>query len=76
MKDKLYIPKKYICKQCGEEFESTKVGSKFCSNKCRSKWRREQGLDNEERECVVCGNKFKINKYKKRKTWSRSCSCK
>lgn len=74
MKDKLYITKKYKCKQCGKEFESTMTESKFCSNNCKSKWRREQGFDNEKRVCEHCGKEFTINKYSKTRTCSRKCA--
>ena len=74
MKDKLYVEKEYKCKQCGKKFTSTMTESKFCSNKCKSKWRREQGLDNEERTCEMCGTKFTINKYSKTKCCSRKCA--
>ena len=73
MKNKLYILKDFKCLQCGKDFKSTKAGSKFCCNACKSKWRREKGLDCEERVCVVCGKKYNINKYSKNKTCSRKC---
>lgn len=76
MKEKLYIEKEYTCKQCGAKFKSTKSGSKFCSNKCKSKWRRDNGLDNETRICCICGKEFTINKYYKTKTCSMSCRIK
>ena len=76
MKDKLYIKKEFVCKQCGKKFESTKVGSKFCCNNCKSKWRREQGFDNETRKCECCGKEFIVNKYSKTKTCSRECAAK
>lgn len=74
-KDKLHAKREFTCEQCGRKFESQNNGvNRFCSNKCKSKWRRENGLDDVERECVYCGRKFKINKYRKTKTCSRSCS--
>ena len=41
------IPKRtYVCKQCGCEWQSQPMGPhKFCSNKCKSAWRRESGVD-------------------------------
>ena len=51
---------------CGEEFESTQANTKFCSNNCKSKYRRMEGTDNVEAECVVCGKKFVKNKYSKK----------
>jgi hypothetical protein len=29
---------KYICRQCGKEFENKKLNKKFCSNKCYHEW--------------------------------------
>ncbi len=75
MKDKLHKEKEFICEQCGDKFSKQNTGvNRFCSNKCKSKWRRDNGLDKEERECVVCGNVFTTNKYRKRKTCSRRCA--
>ena len=61
-----------ICEQCGAEFQGTK-NSRFCSNKCKSKWRRGQGLDEVTRICAQCGRTFKSNKYKKQKYCSTEC---
>lgn len=74
-KDKLYKTFKFQCKNCGKEFEGH-YGSKFCSNKCKSAYRRKHRLDDVERTCVVCGKKFKTNKYKPAKTCSRRCAVK
>lgn len=76
MKDKLYVKREFTCKQCGKKFTSTYHLSKFCSNKCKSKWRRENGLDDETRECCICGKKFTVNKYSKAKTCGRECAAK
>ena len=40
---------KHICKQCGEEFESTSKVQDLCSAKCRIKHRRETAV------CEYCG---------------------
>ena len=72
-----WIKRKVIkkCEQCGSEFETIDNGkSKFCSNKCKAKWRRESGIDDEIRTCKLCGGEFTINKYSKAKYCSRSCS--
>lgn len=74
-KDKLYKTFKFSCLNCGKEFEGH-YGSKFCSNKCKSAYRRKRHLDDVERICVVCGKSFKANKYSKTKTCSRSCAAK
>ena len=64
-----------ICEMCGKEYETQYHGNnKFCSNACRSKWRRKSGLDNVTRVCVICGKEFLTNKFKKVRYCSRSCA--
>ena len=65
---------KKVCRCCGKEFYDNGFnGASFCSNKCKSKWRRDAGLDNEKRICIICGKEFTVNKYSKIKTCSASC---
>lgn len=67
---------KKTCEECGEEYEvnySNASVSRFCSNKCKSRWRRRSGLDNVERICVKCGNTYLVNKYSTGKI-CRRCS--
>ena len=67
--------KKYTCEMCNKEFERNSINpSKFCSGKCKSAWRRKQGLDNEERVCKICNSTFITNKYSKALTCSNSCA--
>lgn len=73
MKDKLHKPREYTCLNCGKTFISTKVGSKFCCNNCKSKNRRKMGFDNITRVCAFCGKEFVCNKYSKRRFCSISC---
>lgn len=60
---------KYICTYCKSEFETKNIyptdSNRFCSNKCKSAFRRASGVDNEERICEYCGEKYIINKYRK-----------
>jgi len=64
-----------VCKNCGDQFMAKKFGRHiFCSNKCKSKHRRENKFDEEIRICTVCGKEFKANKYKEKSTCSRSCA--
>jgi hypothetical protein len=72
-------PSSHVCDQCGKGFELKiiqKSGVRFCSNNCKSAWRRAAGLDNVDRTCVECGASFTVNKYMKTPTCSRSCGVK
>jgi len=65
-----------VCKLCGKEYEAVNNGnSKFCSIKCRAKYRRDSGVDDVERMCEICGETFTTTKYKKTKTCSDKCRC-
>ena len=75
MKHKLHKPKRFECKYCREPFEATNTGAnQFCGNKCKSAWRRKEGMDNEFRVCPQCGEKYSVNKYSKQECCSRACS--
>jgi len=54
------------CVVCNKTFLTYKKG-KFCSNNCKSAYRRASQVDNVERECICCGETFITNKYSKRK---------
>jgi hypothetical protein len=59
--------KKFVCECCGKEFYKINKGTnRFCSNNCKSKYRRKSGVDNITRICVVCGSEFIVNKYSKK----------
>lgn len=76
-KDKLHVYSNFVCECCGKEFEAKDVKTnKFCSNSCKSKWRRDNGLDDVVRICRNCGNEFVINKYRKTVSCSKSCAMK
>lgn len=76
MKDKFHVLSEYECLVCGKKFSSYQKRSKFCSNACKATARRKSGIDNVERACAVCGEKFKVNKYSKSETCSRECRSK
>lgn len=68
---------KKTCEECGGEYEvnySNASISRFCSNKCKSRWRRRSGLDDVERICAYCGKIFKTNKYNKTIYCSPKCA--
>lgn len=68
-------PVEYTCQNCGKTFESVPNGvSRFCTNKCKSAYRRKSGVDNVDRICIVCGEVFSINKHTKTETCNRSCA--
>jgi rubrerythrin len=68
MKDKLYQKKEFVCANCGETFFGIDNGNtRFCSNKCKSAFRRKSGVDNIERKCEYCGQPFVTNKYSQAK---------
>lgn len=72
-KEKLHRKVNIICANCGREFEG-ETHSRFCSNACKSAWRRKSGLDDVERICVFCGQKFIVNKYSRQLYCSQKCS--
>ncbi len=68
-------PIEYTCENCDKTFEALPNGvTRFCTNKCKSAYRRKSGVDNVDRICISCGSIFTINKYTKTETCSRSCA--
>ena len=66
--------RQYFCLQCGKEFWKKPFGqNKFCSNACKSAYRRGLGVDNVDRQCIICGKTFTTSKYSKTRTCSRQC---
>lgn len=77
MKDKLHTQANFTCMMCGKSFTAQVTQhNKFCSNACKSHYRRESGVDNEVRECECCKKEFTTNKYSKARTCSRPCRSK
>ena len=69
--------KEYVeikCDCCGETFMSRGSRPRFCSNKCKSKYRRIHKLDYITETCVICGKEFSKSKYSKGVTCTRSCA--
>lgn len=77
---KMIIPKievDCICQQCGKSFvtaNSKGVIRKFCSAACAQKYRRQNGLNDIKAVCCVCGKEFTTDKYRPKKTCSKSCA--
>lgn len=61
------------CTVCRAPFGAKDKRHRFCSNACRAKWRRDAGLDNEQRVCP-CGKTFAINRYQDGLFCSRQCA--
>jgi hypothetical protein len=74
-KHKLHMKQVMICEMCDAEYiGKLSAENRFCSNKCKSAWRRKNGLDNETRKCAYCGAEFITSKYSKAQTCSRACA--
>lgn len=76
MRNRLYNNHEFVCQNCGKAFQSSRVSSKFCSNSCKSTFRRKSGIDNIIRKCECCGVGFEVNRYAKRRYCSNECSYK
>jgi len=63
------------CEHCGKPYSTLgRAGTeRFCSNACKSDWRRKSGADNIMVICPVCGHEFTKNRYARAKTCSRVC---
>lgn len=73
-----YWDKKVVknCVVCGKPFEVSVLmakKSKFCSNNCKSQYRRDMKIDNTEVVCKTCGKKFMTNRYSPAKYCSTQC---
>ena len=65
-----------VCENCGKAFETKEDRQRFCSNACKSAWRRKEGVDDEKRTCERCGAVFAANKYSKRRFCCKGCASK
>ena len=69
--------KKYICIQCNLAFYKKPLGeNRFCTNACKSRYRRAMGFDDIERLCLNCNKPFTSNKYGKTYNCSKACGAK
>ena len=65
-----------ICEICGNPYMVSPVfayRARFCSNKCKSAYRRKSGKDNISAICAICKKEFKTNKYAQASTCSQAC---
>lgn len=71
-------PQRLTCQQCSTEYDTlARHGAeRFCSNGCKSKWRRNSGVDNETRTCECCTAEFTVNRYDRGRFCARSCAVK
>lgn len=70
-----FKPVAITCDNCETEFMSINLNcvERFCSNSCKSAWRRKSGVDDVVKACEVCGCNYSSNKYAKRRSCSRKC---
>jgi YHS domain-containing protein len=62
------------CKQCSRSYSTLDLGrAYFCSKACKAANRRDRGVDNEQRKCLICSAEFTAGKYLPHRTCSRSC---
>ncbi|MGH2761391.1 MAG: HNH endonuclease signature motif containing protein [Thermoleophilaceae bacterium] len=68
-------PVRHVCEECGAEFDSIvrRDSNRFCSNACKAAWRRAGGVDDKDRTCAWCEAIFRVNRYARIQTCSRSC---
>lgn len=69
------IAVEYVCDFCGKTFKTKRNAHKnhFCSNKCKTSYRRSLHLDDIEKICQKCGDVFIDDKYSVRK-YCMNCS--
>lgn len=74
-KDAMHRRGEKTCEQCGRVFLGALNGTtRFCSNACKSAYRRKLGGDDVIRTCKWCGKSFAANRYAKTRTCSRNCA--
>lgn len=65
---------KRICAHCSTPTLTTRRdGNAFCSNNCKSAWRRKNKPDKKQAICPVCGIEFTTLKYLPNTYCSRKC---
>lgn len=74
VKDKLHEIIERNCNFCGQKHNThRKSGNAFCSNKCKSAWRRKNKPDKKIASCPTCSKEFETLKYLPNVYCSRQC---
>lgn len=73
--DIMHKKTKKVCEKCGKEYEGLSF-QRFCSNACKSAFRRGSGADDIQRVCQVCNKSFMVSRYSQIKYCSRECAAK
>lgn len=68
-----------VCAQCGTTFTAADTPNargkhRYCSPSCSAKHRRASGIDDEMRQCGICGQMFAAHRTSGGRTCSRSCA--
>ena len=62
-----------VCEVCGAKFEGTHK-QRFCSNACKSKYRRITKADCIKKICPICNKEFDTNKFAPSTYCSKECA--
>lgn len=74
VKDHLHAKYSRMCKHCGKIHDTgKKEGNCFCSNKCKSAWRRKHKPDKKMVTCPTCKIQFETLKYLPNTYCSKKC---
>jgi hypothetical protein len=66
-------PKTFTCAHCETEFQTTTSFARFCSNRCKQRWRLKNGPRAVEYTCTVCGKPYIGDRYAPSVSCSRKC---
>ena len=61
------------CDNCNKEFTLKSKNGRFCSNACKSAWRRKNNPDMAPFNCLTCGKEYITLKYLPVKYCSKEC---
>lgn len=74
IKSKIHEKVTRNCTHCNKLFKATrKKVNAFCSNNCRSAWRRKNKPDIKMAVCPTCGSEYETLKYLPNKYCSKEC---